>query len=180
MNLNSSTFVCFVILQILLAFTFITVFFFTYGKTLEKQAIINNIDYLIENIFGNGNLNLPEDIKTEFINKIKGDTETHNENDKKVNENNKKILNNTLLILIILITVVLLFIIFSFSMRNSNIHFFQNFNLTKILRESGIILIFVGLTEFCFLYFFASKYIVVNSNLLKKQVVDKLGEYSNS
>ena len=180
MKLNNSTFVCFVILQIVLAFTFITMFFFTYGKTLEKQAIINNIDYLITSILGHGNLNLPDTIKTEIINKMNGDTGNNNEKDKKVNENNKKILNNTLLVLIILIALTVLFIIFCFSMRNSNIHFFQNFDLTKILRDSGIILIFVGVTEFCFLYFFGSKYIVVEPNLLKKQVVDQLSEYSKN
>jgi flagellar basal body-associated protein FliL len=180
MKLNSSTFVFFVILQVVLAFTFITVFFFTYGKTLEKQAIMNNIDYLIENILGSGTINLPDTMKTQIINKINGNTgNSNNEEDKEVKEKNKKIFKNSMIILLIILLLVILLFVFFMSMRNSSIPFFQNFEFIKIFKESFVILIFVGLTEFCFMYFFGSKYIVIEPNLLKKQVVDQLNEYSN-
>jgi hypothetical protein len=202
MKLNSSTFVFFVILQVVLAFTFITVFFFTYGKILEKQAIMNNIDYLIQNIIGDS-INLSDDIKNSIIdnidiidnikntNNIKdikdinnhGNTGNNNNNNNPdiiVEKNNKKIFKNSMIILSVILFLVLLLFIFFMSMRNSNIPFFQNFEFIKIFKESMIILVFVALTEFCFLYFFGSKYIVVNPNLLKKEVIDQLSEYSIS
>jgi hypothetical protein len=179
MKLNSSTFVLLVIIQVVLAFTFITIFFFTYGKTIEKQAIINNIDYLITSIIGNGTINLDESIKTNIINKMIGNTGNNNENkeDTIVNENNKKIFNSTMLFLLIIIIILILLFLFFFVMRDKNIPFFENFDFIRVFKESGIILFFVGLTEFCFLYFFGSKYIVVEPNLLKKQVVDQLNDY---
>jgi hypothetical protein len=248
MKLNSSTFVFFVILQVVLAFTFITVFFFTYGKILEKQAIMNNIDYLIESVIGNNMLELDDNTKNLIISNIMGNTANGinvlndinridvinnieniidsidnkieiDENTKKtimnsitnfggntsnngnnsnnsnnikstgdtgennpdinVDKNNKKIFKNSMIILSIILFLVILLFVFFMSMRNSSISFFQNFEFIKIFKESMIILVFVALTEFCFLYFFGRKYIVIEKNELKRKVLWQLYLYSH-
>jgi magnesium-transporting ATPase (P-type) len=141
---------------------------------------MNNIDYLIESVIGNNMLELDDNTKNLIISNIKGNTGNgiNNEEDKKVNKNNKKIFKNSMIILSIILLLVILLFVFFMIMRNSSITFFQNFEFIKIFKESMIILVFVGLTEFCFLYFFGRKYIVIEPNLLKKQVVDQLNEYS--
>jgi len=180
-KLFSSQFVCSALIQVTLIFCFLTIFFFTYAKDKEKDVVINNVDFVIEDLLGQDSFNLlPPDIRE----KLKGLSSTKKsaemaEQDAKVEENNKQILNKTIKLLVVIIAFVCGITFFCWSKRGQP-GFFYNFELGDILKESLIILFFIALTEFLFLNEIGSKYISVETNQLKANVIKNLRDYRNS
>ena len=158
-----------VLIQVTLIFIFITIFFFTYAKNKEKDVVINNINLLLDSIIPNDLVAiLPTNYKKIIIdnlNSIKSNTS----DDNIVKENNKKVFRNAIKILIIFLFLIslLLFI------------YKKNVPLSSIFIQSLIIVFFVGLTEYIFLTFFASKFISVDPQLIKYTFINQIQKFIN-
>lgn len=184
----NSKFVATILLQVILFFIFLTVFFFTYTVKQEQNILITQIQFIINETVGpflkflNRSKNdQPPTTYTEIYNNIIEKINSINiskDQDKEVSDNNKKVIQKTtkILTIISIIVLFLVFVLWIISNRLNN-SFFKSFNLLKIIGESSIILLFVAITEFIFLKFFASKFITIDINELKAAILEKVKDY---
>ena len=173
MRLFKAQFFVNVITQVVLSFLFLTIFFLTYVKKKEKESLEKSIDFLFESFVGDISFNL---VPQEHFDKINNNNNTNN--DSIVDENNKKVVKKVINVLLILILLLILLNVICFV--NKDQPFFSDYSLKEIIKNGLIGLVFVGVTEFCFLQFFASRYINIDTNLIKSNLVQKFKEYANS
>ena len=169
-----------VLINVLLISTFICIFFFTYGTFIEKTVITNQMDIIANNfidtfrLFGNSpNTNLKNTIVNtllipDTINKI-------SEEDHDALKNNPDIIKLVTYFILGFIGVVIV-IIGGFLGTN----FLTFCDLKEILIESSVILLFIALTEYIFLSFFGSKFISIDTNTIKLEIINNLSEYNES
>jgi hypothetical protein len=167
-----------VLINVLLLSIFVSIFFFTYGTHIERLSINSQMNILANNvtdtfkITGNkSNIDLNNYINTNLLtpDKIKN----IQAEDVKALSGNKPILKKVI-IYIIIFTIIICIIIFTLVKSN------KLKNIKEILIESGIILIFIALTEYSFLTFIGLKFISVDTNNVKLEVIKSLQKYSNS
>lgn len=163
-----------VIMNVVLFSAFIGIFFFTYGTYIEKQVFKSQIDYLFDNLLGSVKIVAPEVSNFKpIISNIK--LPDMSAVDAQVNESNKKVRMTAMKAISALIVVGILSIglIGHFGKLGdiSKAKFFKT-----LLMYDSIALIFVGLTEFTFATEFASKYMTLDVNRIKRDVFNKLIE----
>lgn len=181
----NSQFLCNVIIQVTIIFIFLSVFYFTYAKNKEADVVVNNVDFLLNNFIGQGKINfLSESTRSVIKSKLSNGTPSPDaiKADNQVEENNDKIIKKTIMTVITVIVCVCCFVLFCFIMNKCKIlpNFFTNLKFKEVFIESAVILLFVGLTEFCFLTFFASKFISIEPNKIKAVFLRNLQSYSNN
>ena len=158
-----------VLIQVTLIFIFITIFFFTYAKNKEKDVVINNINLLLDSMIPNDLVAiLPTNYKKIIIDNLNS-IKSNRSDDNIVKENNKKVFRNaiTILLIVLFLISILLFI------------YKKNVPLSSIFIQSFIIVFFVGLTEYIFLTFFASKFISVDPQLIKYTFINEIQKFIN-
>lgn len=166
-----------VIMNVVLISAFIGIFFFTYGSHLEKMVFKTQIDYLFDDLLGSVKTFVPEVSKLKpAIDNIK--MPDMSEIDRKVKENNKQVKMKAAKAISALVVVGLLSVVligyFGKLGDVSKAQFFKT-----LLIYDSIALLFVGLTEFTFATQFATKFMALDVNHVKKEVVDKLIEIRN-
>jgi len=172
--------------QIVFIFAFLTLFFFCYVVTVEKAEYITQINYLIDNLLNDDNLNslIPSDNK---INKkdidiilsgiIGSQIEEININSKDENNdiliNNKKIKNKALKLLLIVFLILIILIIISYLFRYC-------IPIISKIKESLWIILFIGMAELLFLIIIAKNYMTVDPNYIKNLIATQLINYYNN
>jgi hypothetical protein len=167
-----------VLINVLLISIFICIFFFTYGVHIEKITIKNQMSILANNFMNffelsgrNSNNNLYNNIKNNLLSKE--NIEKISEGDAEALKGNKKLLEDVMwyiLGFILVVSFIISILVFSGKLKN----------LVPILIECLIILVFIGLTEYCFLTYYGAKYISLDMNHLKLGIAESLQEYSKA
>ncbi len=142
------------------AVSFLTIFFFLYGAEIEKEVILNNLNYIIDESIDNYIIFLSDEQKKQIyekINKIK--LENMDKEDEEVKSSNKKLKNTSFIIISVLIVCVFIIV--------SGIVIYKNYNYSELLLKNVILLIGIGLVEYLFLINFGSKFISANTNYIK-------------
>ena len=146
------------------AAAFLTIFFFTYVKNIEKEIVINNTKYITDSLIDNYTILLGKDQK-EYIAKLLDNIDINDltNEDKKVIDENKKLFNKTIKILIIGLIIVLIvtFIICSK----------YNIKYTDVVIKNLILMVFIGIVEFIFLKYFIRNYLSANINYVKSELI---------
>jgi len=171
-------FVLTVLIQVICVFIFLTVFFFTYAAKKEGEILTDQVNFIIRNLAGIHTNSLPEGLRKTVLDKINAintDTPEIRDQTKQIEETNKKIQDKTTKILIILAVIVILITAGSYLLRNK-VNYFKGIHLSKILKETVIILTFVAITEFVFFKYFGAKFISVDPNTVKGNIFKKLAE----
>ena len=166
-----------VIMNVVLFSAFIGIFFFTYGSYLEKQVFKSQIDYLLDDLLGSVKTFVPElsNLKPAIDNIQIPDM---SEIDKKVKENNKQVKMKAAKAIIALVIVGLLSVgLIGYYGKHGDVSKTKFFK--TLLIYDSIALLFVGLTEFVFATQFVVKFMALDVNHVKKQVIDKLIELRN-
>jgi len=156
-----------VVLQVSCIFIFLTVFFFTYTANEEKKVVENQVNFLIDNIVGSNINLLPNSVKQSILDKC-DKLKSDNSQNESIKANNDSIKSKSIIIMIVLISIVT--VITVWLKYNNYIH------LEKLLKETGLIVLFVAITEFLFLTFFASRWISVDPSLIKAHLFNNLAE----
>lgn len=162
---NKKKFIANILLAAAFAATFLCVFFFTYTKNVERSITINNVDTVIDDIFGFLSL-CPQPIKIllkENISKIKINMD---EQDKAAELQNKNLLKLTAMILIPYLIVSLT--VAYFLVKN------EDNNFVKTICGNLYLLCGIILVEFVFLKYIASFYISADPNYVKYKFIDML------
>lgn len=159
------------IFQFALIISFITIFFFTFVKNVESQIIDNQIDRVMTDLSEELGL-IGDSTITNSLRQIQLDKPNLVEEDERADNNNKGILKNAIKLLAILVPICLIIsflmvVIFKLSMKEM-----------FILGFSGLFIVMI--IEVIFLLVFAKNYRTLDSNVVKKGVVDSLIKYKNS
>jgi hypothetical protein len=158
-----------VMLSIGLASSFIGFFFFTYGKIIEKEIVINNVKYTIDNL-GDFILSIstPE-IKTELYKHINEVTLPNMDiADENVRDDNNKLLKKSFKYLgtLLLVSLIVSYIIC----------IKYELDFIEIITQNIVLLCGIGLVEFLFLRLVIANYISANPNIVKRRVLQLLKE----
>ena len=175
-------------------FILISVLFFTYGVHLEKQVIVNQMKLLSFDFMKTFELTGKKSNK-ELYN-FTNDVLLSKENIAKISaddadqlKGNQKIINDVILYVgsffVAVLIIVSLICYFSSDVNRNDGNDVEGdgkkgVNIGGILLESFIILVFIGITEFLFLEFFGSKFISINTNNVKKEIIQSLQSYNES
>jgi type IV secretory pathway VirB2 component (pilin) len=174
----NSEFVCTVLFQVVLVFSFLSIFYFTYAKNKEKDTVINNVNFLLNSFTSNSPLKIPQNVKDQIKqNASSSPTPESLKADRETEANNKSIFKKTMKTLAKTLMVVLIIIMTCKYMEGKN-SFFVEIHMKKLLIQSVIILLFVALTEFLFLNYLGSKFISINPNKLKAVVLQNVYNYA--
>lgn len=159
-----------IILQVIVIFCFIGVFFFTYASHIEKNIVINQTDDIVDDLTGNLKKILPDNVlsllKVKFNQISKPDLSSEDLDIQ--NSNNlilRKAIESMFAISISLLFLTLLIILFF----HIDMH-----TMIDIFKETFVILLFVGFVEFTFLTFFAQNYRTIDSNFVKSKIINSL------
>ena len=152
-----------IIVNIVLMATFLGIFFFTYGAYIEKTVVKTQVEFAVNDLmkdikyFGGNNI-------SKAFNLIP--MPNMEEEDKKVREANKKLLKQVTMMLVIFFG---LGMITAYALAKK-----YKISLSKILKQSSIILGAIAVTEYTFLTFIGSKYRSLDTNYVKKTVLQAL------
>jgi hypothetical protein len=166
-----------IVIQVLCIFIFLTVFFFTYASKKEGDIVQNQVSFVVDNLVGNNLQVLSKEQKTFILNALNGintNNPTNTQEDERIEKSNTKIMDSTALLLIYLILGVVGAVVVCVYFKRKNFQFFRNLQMNKILNETVIIVFFIGVTEFVFLKYFASRFISVEPNVLKAHIITNL------
>ncbi len=163
-------------IHVLILFTFLTIFFFTYISKLEK----NNLDNLTSDIINKNTKNILDNVNVYSKNyRYKVDWKGINDKansllslkdktQEDINNNNNLLLRNSIIIIVVLCFVITAIILYLKYILKINI------NITHILIMNLIIFSLTGLIEFLFFTFVASKYVPVTPDKISNTVLDRI------
>lgn len=158
-------FIANVILATTFAATFLCVFFFTYTKNVEKSITINNVDTVIDDLFGFLSI-CPIPVKVILKNKLSNIKIDMKEQDDATEVSNNKLLKLSALVIIPFFIINL--IISYFLVGN------EDNNYIKTICGNLYLLCGIIIVEYIFLKYIASFYISADPNYVKYKLIDML------
>jgi hypothetical protein len=164
-----------IIMRIILISVFICIFFFTYGVYLQKEIIKSQVEYLINDLLNPIKVFLP---KSEKIKKQirELDIKINESEDEKVRQKNNVTKVKAFLAIFILVTIGIIAILAISKLMNRENMTHKQFWF-KLFKYNIILLFFIGMTKFIFASFYVKNYIFINTNILKKSVIDNVINY---
>lgn len=139
---------------------FVCIFYFTYASVVEKNIVIKEIDYLVDDMtenFTNIGIKLPlKPLKAPDM----------SDADKSVQDTNNKLIKQATQAIGILAGVCVFISIL--------LYYFYRFNIKDILIGNFILLLFIALTEFYYSTFIAANYDSVDKNVIKLHILENL------
>ena len=165
-----------ILFHVFILFTFLTIFFFSYVSSLEKQ----NLTELTTNIINNDTnvtMNKLNELSSKFnynINWKSLDTiasnliESSKKNIPEIEQNNEKLFNLSIIIFSVLFIFIILLILYLKFFTSFDIH------LRHILITNLIIFSITGLVEYIFFAYVASKYTPIMPDTISNTILDRL------
>jgi hypothetical protein len=163
-----------IVLQVYCIFIFLSVFFFTYAAGIEKEIVINQVNFMVDHVYPSGLNLINPDIKSAIVNTVNNIPDNNSiQQNKLIEKNNQDVINSVINTAKIPSIVIGTFIVATFLLQYKY-PFFQKIHILEITKNTAIIVGFVALTEFIFLTYFTRKLISVDPNLIKSKLIDKL------
>jgi len=168
--------ICGILINVTLMGVFLTVFFFTYVKNVEKQLVENQIKYLINDLFNDLKIALPPG--SNYMQNISKNAPTMTSSKKTpediaVDNSNKKIFESTISLLVKIVALVTIAIVGLFWWKSGTS---ESFNPLCLLLKGLVILCFIAVTEFVFLNLVAKNYKSLDPNYVKYMILDELSK----
>ena len=162
-----------IFIQVIFMLCFLIFFYFSYVVNIEKENFKKQIELTINSLLNESIIkNTITEYKNSKISKndmypiiFYGLIDTIEEKNNKqlqdsiktINDNNNKIKNNCYILIGILLSIVFVISIL-----------LSCFPINVIIKESVIIILFIGLTELLFIKYISSRYIIADPNKIKK------------
>jgi hypothetical protein len=163
------TLVADIVLHIMLVGSFVIIFFFFYASKIESSVVKNQTTQIINDLVEEVSMFLSEEdnakLRTLFS-KINPPDMTDIDN--KVKLQNEALVKKTFYTMLAMLTIGVLII--------ALLWFFGKISLSSLLQQNAIALISIGLTDFVFLTFIASKYHPSDESQVKKIFLKNLFE----
>ena len=153
-----------ILLVSIFAIIFINVLFFTYGKNIEHNVIVTNVDYIANNINS-----MIKELPPQYIELVKNIINSKNITITNDTNNNDNLLYNSIKILILLVSITVISFIISYKYYDLNYDEIKNIFITSIILVLGM-----GLVEILFLTFVVKNFMLADMNKLKLHVLQKI------
>jgi hypothetical protein len=151
-----------------------------YVVKIEKEIFINQIDFVVDNIYDEfdevGQSIIPPGTETKFKQDLYDYFNTisfPDENEDSIRDQNNQVLDQTKNVVIVIGTILLSIITSLIILRFCT-------NLSHQFGENIIVLLFMALTEFAFLNLVTKNYISGNPNSVKLYFLQGVAQYANS
>jgi len=174
--------ICNVILSVIFAAGFICIFFFTYAKNVEKQVVINNLNYIVNSLLSSPiylfkNLSVYNYVNNK-LSELKSPNDDLDEDSNVIKINNDLMKKSyTYIGILLFVGLIIVFVLSIYKNRDNDIKsgliYFFILILKNLFMTSGI-----GLTEFIFLKFVASQFMAADDNVIIKQVLINISKLS--
>jgi hypothetical protein len=167
MDISKTTII--ILIRVLFASIFLIIFFFKYLKKIEEAIIINHINFTIDSVLDGILPFIPPKNKKAIYNYINSLELTIDKNvDIPSINSNKKLLQKSIdaIIRLTIVIIVIIAVIYLFNKENLNPY------LPQIATENLIIAFFIALTIYTFLNSFATKFILINPNQIKYNLLN--------
>ena len=154
-----------IILSIVFPSVFIGIFFFTYGKTVEKECVVNNVNFLIDDVISPVKTLISPEQKAILLQQLDNiELANMDEEDKKVEKINNALLKKSFIVLsgLFLVGIIISYILYRYS--NKEVSF-----SVIIARNVIILLLGIALIELLFAAFIPAQFVSADPNLLKKR-----------
>ena len=164
-------------IEVFILFSFLTVFFFAYGRKIEqselndnlKSLIASNTDNIMDQINYWDNELAPGTVDWKALNNVgKELVKTSTESEPSITNNNKKVFRNSVIGIIILFVIL---IVMSVILTVKHKH---KINWKKLLLENLIVFILVGALEFFFFTTVATKYIPTSPEFVSNTILERM------
>jgi hypothetical protein len=161
-----------ILINVMLITLFIGSFFILYGSYFGKLIIDHQMTFLCNNI-SNSLKFFGKNISQSMVSQFKKiNLPDLNEEDEIAKHNNKDLHKLVIYVSIILCILVITLVYFI------NKYYPDSYDLSQIVSDNILILIFVGLTYYFFIQLFASKYISVDPNKIKLKLLKSFKKYN--
>ena len=165
--MNISKFIVNFLLSTSFAASFIAFFFFTYAKNVERDIVVNNVNYTINDLLSQFFNLMPSTIKQIISSKI--DTinfDSMKSEDVKTNADNSDLMYYCIRLYgtLLAVSIILAYLIAKYN----------DVNFEDILTSNLILLTGIALTEYLFLNHVIAKFISANPNLVKYTIIKNL------
>jgi len=160
-HLNKTKLTITVMMNVMLISVFIGFFFFTYGSYIEHKIVESQMKFLSQDLMNVIRLfgkNINNNVKENILEMKPPDLKKADETAKM---ENRKIMMKAAGVNIIFAVTVIGIIYFLYKKSK------KDFNMKTLIYQNLILLIFVALTEFSFLTFFAADYVSIDTNNIK-------------
>ena len=163
-----------IIMHIILISVFIGIFFFTYGTYLQKEIVKIQVEYLVNDLLSTVKVFIPksEKIKRQIR---EFDIKIDESQDEKVTEKNNQTKFKAFLAIFTLLACGILIILAISKLMNMGKMTHKQFWF-KLFKYNIIMIFFIIITRFLFTSI-AKKYMLINTNKLRKSVIDNVINY---
>jgi len=163
--LETKEIVSIIIIVILIA-TYLTIFYFKYGTTIEKNVVVEQVNYIVDDFTKDLSLVSPQhlaDLK-DFVRQVK--RPNMDEEDANAEAHNKAIEQQSMKIIFVACAIG---IVISYLASK---HY--NFSIVELMKKNLLLLAFIAATEISFLMVFARNYMSADPNYVKLVILDKI------
>ena len=170
-----------ILLHVILLSSFVAVFFFVYGSKIEQQVVQSQTNAVVDNLMQDVR-NVTTPAQMQILSSVLGpnlEAPDMQQADLEAAAKNKQLVQQTIKVLGILcgVSLALILLLWSYGKWVNKSMYFSGW---KLLKENMVTLLFVAITEFFFVTFFAANYKSADPNHIKKQVVDTLIQYAQT
>lgn len=167
-----------IFMQVLFVVTFLSLFFFLYVVQIEKEIFKDQIDFVVDNLFGEFqstiDIAVPRQLQRqvkaemlEYLNTVKTSPETYDD----IRKQNEDVIDRTKRLVFIFVTIFVACMIAIFLLKFC-------VDLKLHILENTIALGAVALTEFLFLNLVTKRYIAANPNHVKLYFAQRIHDYA--
>jgi hypothetical protein len=147
---------------------FIGVFFFTYASKIEQDIVVKRTTEIVDSMVSSAQIIPPSEkalISTQIAPNLTIPASLEQQ-DAEVAAANKQLMIYAAKAIAIFVSICVIVV--------GCLVYYYKLPLGELIQNNLIILVFVALTEFIFLTFFAQNYITIDGNYVKKTVVESL------
>ncbi len=160
-----------ILLQVGLITLFIGVFFFTYVSKIERDVTTKQIHYIVDSFTQDFGGLMPASVRASIASKMNSmSASNQDELDRKVQKNNDELKSKGIQVLILPVLLAAV-VMFSYMVNNP----IQSSTLYMVAAS----VIVVAITYTAFLHMVVNKYLCVDTNHIKLQIVEELQKYAN-
>lgn len=157
------------ILGLILISSFVVIFFFTYGSKVEGEIVKKQSINIVNDLMSTPDRVFPSEIKKELAKSLSAPDMTSE--DDIVKKSNDILMRKAFSMIGVSFVIGLVLV--------TIMSFVYKFSLKDLIMHNLIILIFIGLTEFVFLTFFAQNYITIDSSYIKLRTLQSIKTFAD-
>lgn len=159
------------LLNITLAASFISIFYFTAGYKIETNIIKTQVNNVVSDLTTGMSLIIPDQLQKQLasdLQNIKPDTSQQNAADVQAAQSNALLIKKTIITIAALFGIFVIYAILQYSLSDGQ---HKKESIKHVVTDNVVLLIAIGLTEFFFLFYVGQNYRSGDPNKVKLEII---------